>query len=315
MRAQDDNVSALAAIHTSPKPWVELLSWKPRAFLYHNFVSPAECQHIIQEAKPMMRRSTVIGEAGSSIQDSIRTSYGTFLLRRHDSAIARMEDRLAAWTQLPMTHQEDLQVLRYSQGEKYGPHYDSVQGEALKGRSPRIATVIVYLNEDATLQGGETAFTQAPGIGGIKGLSACADGFVAVKPRRGDALLFYTLKPDSSQDDASIHTGCPVLQGVKWTATKWIHTEPFHPEWLSEKMDTSNALLPENCTDTELACPAWAASGECSKNREYMVGDDVVLGQCRASCQECEPCASSDRACHMRNRARAGFLALPDGED
>ena len=25
-----------------------------------------------------------------------------------------------------------LQVLRYSDGEKYGPHYDSVQGEALK---------------------------------------------------------------------------------------------------------------------------------------------------------------------------------------
>ena len=33
---------------------VELLSWKPRAFLYHNFLSAAECQHIIQEAKPMV---------------------------------------------------------------------------------------------------------------------------------------------------------------------------------------------------------------------------------------------------------------------
>ena len=37
----------------------------------------------------------------------------------------------------------------------------------------------------------------------------------------GDALLFYNLKPDSSQDFSSLHTGCPVLQGVKWTATKW----------------------------------------------------------------------------------------------
>lgn len=37
----------------------------------------------------------------------------------------------------------------------------------------------------------------------------------------GDALLFYSLKPDSSQDAASMHTGCPVLQGRKWTATKW----------------------------------------------------------------------------------------------
>ena len=161
-----------------------------------------------------------------------------------------------------------LQVLRYSNGEKYGPHYDSVQGEALKvktrnppcgdsksesvqpsasfvvstdtmcgsnmlnsaaahmpspllllqGLSPRIATVIMYLNDDATLQGGETAFTQAwhtfmlqqrldvllhlwqdiamssvewaqslqaRGFGDIQGLSACAEGFVAVKPRRG----------------------------------------------------------------------------------------------------------------------------------
>ena len=34
-------------------------------------------------------------------------------------------------------------------------------GLPLQGRSPRIATVIVYLNDDATLKGGETAFTQA----------------------------------------------------------------------------------------------------------------------------------------------------------
>ena len=45
--------------------------------------------------------------------------------------------------------------------------------------------------------------------------------FPILERSAGDALLFYTLKPDGSQDDASIHTGCPVLQGVKWTATKW----------------------------------------------------------------------------------------------
>ena len=59
---------------------------------------------------PQMRRSTVIGSSGDSIQDSIRTSYGTFLVRRHDSVLASIEDRIAAWTQLPMTHQEDLQA-------------------------------------------------------------------------------------------------------------------------------------------------------------------------------------------------------------
>lgn len=30
-------------------------------------------------------------------------------------------------------------------------------------------------------------------------------------------MLFYSLKPDGSMDGASLHTGCPVIRGVKWT--------------------------------------------------------------------------------------------------
>jgi hypothetical protein len=41
---------------------VELVSWKPRAFLYHNFLSLQECQHIMQEAKPMVMISFVPGQ-------------------------------------------------------------------------------------------------------------------------------------------------------------------------------------------------------------------------------------------------------------
>lgn len=28
-------------------------------------------------------------------------------------------------------------------------------------------------------------------------------------------------------EQASMHAGCPVLRGVKWTATKWIHARPY----------------------------------------------------------------------------------------
>ena len=48
----------------------------------------------------------------------------------------------------------------------------------------------------------------------------------------GMALLFYSLNLDGTSDQASLHTGCPIIQGVKWTATKWIHTKPFRPESL-----------------------------------------------------------------------------------
>ena len=54
-------------------------------------------------------------------------------------------------------------------------------------------------------------------------------------------------------------------------------------------------------------------AGECARNKEFMVGNDVMLGQCRASCKECEECLPSDKACRNRNRARAGFLILEDG--
>ena len=55
------------------------------------------------------------------------------------------------------------------------------------------------------------------------------------------------------------------MQKSQKTVACRIHTKPFHPEWLGEKMDSSKVLLPENCTDTEPACPAWAASGGLSK--------------------------------------------------
>lgn len=57
-----------------------------------------------------MRRSTVVGEDGRSVEDSIRTSYGTFLTRASNPVLARIEHRLAAFTHLPADNQEDLQV-------------------------------------------------------------------------------------------------------------------------------------------------------------------------------------------------------------
>jgi hypothetical protein len=43
-----------------------------------------------------------------------------------------------------------------------------------------------------------------------------------VSPRRGDAILFYSQRPDGSLDDASRHGGCPVLRGTKAAANVWV---------------------------------------------------------------------------------------------
>lgn len=101
---------------------------------------------------------------------------------------------------------------------------------------------------------------------------------VSVKPRRGDALLFFSLHPDATTDQSSLHAGCPVLEGEKWSATKWIHVDSF---------DKTVSSTDGSCTDQNASCERWAALGECTKNPEYMVGTPELPGFCRRSCHVC----------------------------
>ena len=43
------------------------------------------------------------------------------------------------------------------------------------------------------------------------------------QPRKGDALLFFSMHPNGTFDKHALHGGCPVGSGdTKWVATKWI---------------------------------------------------------------------------------------------
>src|SRR5690242_6897704 len=53
-----------------------------------------------------------------------------------------------------------------------------------------------------------------------KNFSACAAGHVAFRPKRGDALLFWSINPDGTQDSYASHTGCPVISGAKCVRMK-----------------------------------------------------------------------------------------------
>lgn len=98
-----------------------------------------------------------------------------------------------------------------------------------------------------------------------------------VKPKKGNALLFFNLHQDAIPDTLSLHGGCPVIEGEKWSATKWIHVDSF------DKILTHDG----NCTDINESCERWAVLGECAKNPEYMVGTPELPGNCRHSCKAC----------------------------
>ncbi|PHU26898.1 Prolyl 4-hydroxylase 5 [Capsicum chinense] len=211
--------------------WVEVISLEPRAYIYHNFLSKEECEYLISLSKPHMQKSSVVDSStGKSMDSRVRTSSGTFLARGRDKVIRDIEKRLADFTFIPVEHGEGLQVLHYEVGQKYEPHYDYFLDEFnTKNGGQRIATVLMYLSD--VEEGGETVFPAAKGnysaVPWWNELSECGKGGLSVKPKMGDALLFWSMKPDASLDPSSLHGGCPVIKGNKWSSTKWMRVHEY----------------------------------------------------------------------------------------
>ncbi|KAK9812281.1 hypothetical protein WJX73_009910 [Symbiochloris irregularis] len=211
------------------KLWIETVSWEPRAFVLHNFLSPSECDHLIKTAAPSMEKSTVVdNDTGKSVNSKVRTSSGTFLQRGADDIIKKIEARIAQHSKIPVENGEGLQVLHYQASEKYEPHWDYFHDTVnIQNGGQRVATMLMYLTDVEA--GGETVFPNSheKPHKDDSSMQDCARQGVAVKPRRGDALLFYSLQPSGSLDPMSLHTGCPVVHGNKWSATKWMRVHTF----------------------------------------------------------------------------------------
>ncbi len=171
----------------------------------------------------------------------------------------------------------------------------------------RVATVLLYLSDGE--EGGETVFPNAAVPSGRGGKwSECAQQGLAVKPVKGDALLFWSMKVGGELDGGSSHAGCPVIRGEKWTATKWCahaRCHAFHvcvqcaspplPQPCRMHVGPADAfavnhnvykeprpLAVPGCDDSDERCFSWAEQGECKRNPGFM------LRSCRASCQVCD---------------------------
>ena len=55
----------------------------------------------------------------ADVESSVRTSSGTFLRATGDPVLERIEERIAAWAQIPVEHGEPFYLLRYEIGQYY----------------------------------------------------------------------------------------------------------------------------------------------------------------------------------------------------
>lgn len=206
-----------------PKMAVAMRMQTPDMTLFSNFMTPSQCDELIEQAKSRLARSkTFDPKTGNPIEHQNRTSYGMFFRRGETPLVDYIEKKISAITGVPVDHGEGIQVLRYEVGQEYKPHhdyfdptrpgYDRVDG----GAGQRVATFLMYLNTPD--KGGGTSFPESK---------------VLVEACKGNGLLFRY--PTTDKESKSLHGGAPVQAGVKWVATKWLRQKPYiRPDYPKE---------------------------------------------------------------------------------
>jgi len=209
---------------------LKVLSCAPRAFEIENFLSEAEVDHILHLADitPM-----ALSETGSNADDelvteqesSTRTSSNAWISREKnlviDSIYRRGADLLGIDEKLLRHHGDDemsiaepLQLVHYDKEQEYTAHHDF-------GYAPiedpfqgvRFSTLLLYLNEG--MGGGETEFP--------RWINGDTSGGLKVTPKKGKAVLFYSILPDGNLDDLSQHSANPITSGEKMLINLWVH--------------------------------------------------------------------------------------------
>ena len=191
-----------------------------------DFLSPSECQGIIDLGQGHLRASTVslpdqdahnalpgtvqLQADQTYVDLSFRTSQTCDLALLQHPWVDALDRKISIAMGLPMELSEGTQLQRYRVGEQFKAHTDyfTPQSEeyakfaAIRGN--RTWTFMVYLNE--VEQGGGTHFVAIN---------------KTIRPRQGMAVVWNNLTPSGDVNPQTLHAGMTVLEGEKFVITKW----------------------------------------------------------------------------------------------
>ena len=205
---RDGGIEALIAA-----PSKRSLSDAPRIRIVEQFASAEECDWVMARAHGRLGPAMVLDkQTGRMKTHPDRTNKAIELdVPAMDVVLQALRARIASATNLPLPVFEPAQIMHYSVGEEFRPHYDFLTQDAegwaaqLQRYGQRIATFLLYLNDD--FGGGETDF---PAIG------------LSHRGRKGDAIFFANIDPSGAPDRKTLHAGRPPTRGQKWILSQWI---------------------------------------------------------------------------------------------
>ena len=171
-----------------------------------DFLTPAQCEDLVTLIDANRRPSTLLSD---NPDKSFRTS-DSCDMDRWSPFVRPIDESIADLLGIDPNQGETMQGQRYAPGQQFRAHHDyfhateSYWEKVSRQGGQRTWTAMIYLND--VTEGGATWFPQA----GIK-----------VAPKRGLLLAWNNMKPDGSPNEATLHEGMAVVEGVKYIVTKW----------------------------------------------------------------------------------------------
>ncbi|KAH8203762.1 hypothetical protein TruAng_002055 [Truncatella angustata] len=206
-----------------------ILSTSPLVIYLTDFLTAEERAHLTD-----ITHSAVADGTGAQGERTTRTSQSTNV--RRDNVVRCIEERalLLQGFDVPRTHLEPVQLVKYAQGEHYHFHTDwftnPVHATAALGGN-RLSSFFAYVAAD-NITGGGTNFPMldAPYNQKWCDFVDCDEPYengVTFRPVVGNAVFWQNLHEDGRGDHRNLHAGLPVTSGWKIGMNIWTRQGPL----------------------------------------------------------------------------------------
>jgi prolyl 4-hydroxylase len=186
--------------------------------LIEKFITASQCDYLIEKFSKDCIDSKI--ESSQNTEDvqyfnsdiKVRSSTSAYMNQRgKDVVLMEITEKVANLCNLPISHVEGLQLVRYQKGQQYIPHHDYFKCN-FKGQN-RIFTVLIYLNDLEPEDGGRTIF---PALN------------IKVIPKTGNAVFWRNCLDDCTLLPDSLHTGEIIHRDnkIKYAVNCWIRNGP-----------------------------------------------------------------------------------------
>lgn len=177
-------------------------------YTIENFLSPRECDKLIESAQGKMSLSPLTSPTGDKNFRDSETCY----FEKNNDFHKYIDQKISSKIGLSDNFSESSQIQHYRVGNQFKPHHDffhphdfeNYAGKNSHYKGQRTWTFTVYLND--VVEGGETEFVEM----GLK-----------IKPKRGMAVVWNNLLENGDTNQRTLHCGKPVIRGEKYIITKW----------------------------------------------------------------------------------------------